>query len=90
MLGILNDTIHHRDGEGDGIEVGNMEENEPNIIENEGIIRLIHDTFIAMDENGLVDEIYEDIHDVLPIDKAQKPVYKDSMKSLLYVVFIVG
>jgi hypothetical protein len=30
-----------------------MEENDIDIIENEGINRLIHDTFVSMDENAL-------------------------------------
>jgi hypothetical protein len=51
MLGIPNAAICSRDGEGDGIEVDPMEENDTDIIENEGINRLIHDTFVSMDEN---------------------------------------
>ena len=79
MLGIP----HRRDGEGYRIEVNTMEENGPNIIENEKNNRLIHDTFVAMDENAPTCEIYEDIHDVPLIDKVQKPLYKDSKTSLL-------
>jgi hypothetical protein len=89
MLGIPNATIHSRDGEGDGIEVDTMEENDTDIIENEGINRLIHDTFVSMDENAPVDEIYEYIHDVPLIDKAQKPLYKDSKTSLLSTLLLL-
>ena len=38
---------------------------------------------LAMDENGLVDEIYEDIHDVPLIHKAQKLLDKISKTTLL-------
>ena len=41
-----------------------MEENDNNIIDNEGINRLIHDIFIAINENVTVHEMYENIHDV--------------------------
>jgi hypothetical protein len=89
MLGIHNVAICSRDGEGDRIEVDPMEENDTDIIENEGINRLIHDTFVAMDENAPMDEIYEDIHDVPLIDKAQKPLYKDSKTSLLSTMLLL-
>jgi hypothetical protein len=41
-----------------------------------------------MDEDALVDEIYENINDVLLIDKAQKPLYKDSNTILLFTSFV--
>ena len=70
MLGNPQITIHTRDGEGDNIEVDTREENEHNIIENEGINRLIHDTFVAKDENALVDDIFGNIHDAPLIGNA--------------------
>jgi len=51
MRGICNAAIYSKDNEGDGIEVDTIEENDTNIIENERINRLIHDTFVSMDEN---------------------------------------
>ena len=89
MLGNPHDTIHTRDGEGEGIEVDTREENDHNIIENEGINRLINDTFSATDENAVVDEIYENIHDVPLIDKAEKALYKDSKTSLLSALLLL-
>jgi hypothetical protein len=64
----------------DGDEVNPMEENDIDIIENDGINRLIHDTFSPMDDN------FDDIHDVPLIDKAQKPLYEGSRQifSLLF------
>ena len=41
-----------------------MKENDIYIIKNEGINRLIHEIFVSINENALVDEIYEDVHDV--------------------------
>ena len=47
MLGIPLATICSRDGEGNGIEVDTMKENDPNNIENEWINRLIHEHFLS-------------------------------------------
>ena len=49
-----------------------MEESGHNIIENEGTNRLIHDTFVSMDENTIMEDMYENIHDVPLIDKEKK------------------
>ena len=51
MLGNIHSTICTRDGEDDGIDVDTKEGGDHNIIENEGINRLIYDTFVSMDEN---------------------------------------
>lgn len=72
MPGNLHATIHTRDGEGNDIEVDTREENDYNIIENEGINRFIHNTFVATYENAHAYDIYENIHDVLFIDNAQR------------------
>jgi hypothetical protein len=65
-------------------EVNPMEENDDiNIIENDRINRLIHDTFAPMDDN------FDDVHDVPLIDKAQKPLYEGSRKNLLSVVLLL-
>jgi len=83
MLGISYATIRSRDGESDGIEAETMENNYPNIIENERINRLIHHTFNVMDENCKV------IHDVLLIDKQQNLIQRLKDKSYFYA-FVVG
>ena len=64
MLGSTNSIIHSRDGEANIIELDPMEENDIVIIEDEGINRLIHEIFVAIDENKPMDKIYEYIHDV--------------------------
>jgi hypothetical protein len=58
-----------------------MEENDIDIIENEGINMLIHDTFISMDENTPMDNI----HDVHLIDK----VYTDSKTIILSTTILL-
>lgn len=88
MFGIPHAIIRHRDGKGDKIDDNNTKENDPNIIENEGINTLIYDTFVAMDENAPANEIYEHIHDVPLIDKEQKPLYKYSKMNLLSILFL--
>ena len=89
ILEILDAIIHSRDVEGDRIEDDIMDENDTNIIDNEGINRLIHHTFVYMDENVLLDEIYEDIDDVPLIDKSLKPLYKDSKTTLLSTLLLL-
>jgi hypothetical protein len=72
------------DGDGvDGDEANHMEENVANIIKNDGINRLIHDTFSLMDDN------FDDIHDVPLINKAQKSIYEGSMKNLLSSILLL-
>ena len=89
MLGNPVAIIDTRDGEGGDIEVDTIEENYHNLIENEGINRLINDTFVATDGNAAIDEIYENIHDVPPIDKAKKSLYKYSKTSLLSALLLL-
>ena len=86
MLIILDATIRSRDGEGDGIKANTMEENGINIIENEWINRLIHDTFVAMDENTPLDEIYEDIHDA-PLLIRHKNLYTKTQRQVFSLLF---
>ena len=57
MLGNPIGTIHTRDGEGGDIEVDIMEENDQKLIGDEGIKRLINDTFVYMNANAAIDEI---------------------------------
>jgi len=59
------------------------------IIENEGINRLIHDTLVSMDENTPMDEIYEDIHYVPSIDKTHKSLYKESKTNILSALLLL-
>ena len=70
----LGATIQNTgDAEGGAIEVDTiMEENDNNIIDNEGINRLIHDTFVVTNENVVEENKYENIQDVPLIDKAKK------------------
>ena len=53
------------------------------MIENEGINRLIHDTFVSTYENVPMEEAYENIHDVPLIDKAKKLIQRLKDKSSL-------
>ena len=78
-LGNPRATIHTRDGEGDDIEVDTREDNDHNIIENEAIISLIHDTCVSIKKNAPANEIYENIHDVTLIDKVKKSSDKSSL-----------
>lgn len=89
MLGNPHATNHSRDGGDDDIEVDTRADDEQSTIENEGINRLIHDTFGATDENTALDEMYENIHDVPLIDKAKKTLYKDSKTSLLSALLLL-
>jgi len=74
-LEIPNVAICSINGEkSDRVEVFLMHKTNIDIIENEGANRLIQDTFVVVDEDTHVDEIYDDIHDVALIDKAQKPL----------------
>ena len=79
ILGNPHNTIHTRDYEGDDIEVDTREDNDHNIIENEVIISLIHDTCVSIKKNAPANEIYENIHDVTLIDKAKKTSEKSSL-----------
>ena len=71
-LGNRCTTIHTRYVEGDDIVVDTREDNDHNIIENEAIILLIHDTCVSINKNAPANEIYENIHDVTIIDKVKK------------------
>jgi hypothetical protein len=87
-LKIPNVTICSANGEGDGVEVDVME-NDTNIIENEGIYRVTHKTFAYMDDFTLLDEIYDDIHNLSLIDKVHKPLYKESKTSVLFFILML-
>jgi hypothetical protein len=72
-------------GENIGDQVSLMEEydTDNSTIDNDGINRLIQDTFAPMDDN------FDDIHDVSLIENAQKPIYKSSRINLLFVILLV-
>ena len=59
------------------IEIDTRKENDHNIIDNEGINRLINYTFVAMDDSATANNIYENITDVTLIDKAKRALFKD-------------
>jgi hypothetical protein len=65
-----------------------MEEIDIDIIDGDGLNRLIHGTFVVMDEDAPMDDIYDNIQDDVPlIKKAQKSLYKDSSRILLFAIF---
>jgi hypothetical protein len=65
-----------------------MEENDNDILVNDGINNLIHDTFAPMDEDALVDDDVR-IHDNPLIDLSNKPLYEGSKTSLLSTIFLL-
>ena len=78
-----NLVVHNEeDGVNIGDQVSPMKEDDTDngTIENDGVNRLIQDTFGPMDDN------FDDIHDVPLIEKSQQPIYEGSRTifSLLY------
>jgi hypothetical protein len=80
-----NHVVHNEeDGVNIGDQVSPMEEDniDNGTIENDGINRLIQDTFCPMDGN------FDDIHDVPMIEKSQQPLYEGSRTNLLSSILL--
>ena len=61
-----------------------MEEDDANnAIEDDGINRLIQDTFAPEEDN------FDDIHDVPLLEKSQQPLYEVSRRNLIYVIMLL-
>jgi hypothetical protein len=80
-----NHVVHvEEDGANIGDQVSPMEEDDiDNTIENDGINRLIQDTFAPMDDN------FDDIHDVPLIEKSQQPLYEGSRTNILSSILLL-
>jgi hypothetical protein len=65
-----------------------MEENDNDILVNDGINSLIHDTFAPMDEDAPMDDDVR-IHDNPLIDLENKPLYEGLKTSLLSTILLL-
>jgi hypothetical protein len=83
---VVNHVVHtEEDGANIGDQVSPMEEDDTDnsTVENDGINRLIQDTFSPMDDN------FDDIHDVPLIEKSQQPLYEGSRTNILSAILLL-